>query len=262
MVPFGFVVATFLEPISVVVSAVLVGWSVACRRRALPAPFGLVLGHLAGTALLLAAPGNFVRAATLPASPPLDRLFGVAANFGSLFDPTWIVALAVMVLALGWRPPAGWSETLRAGRGWLFVVLAAATMAVLLVVPRAALAARVSFPVSVFLVAWLAAVFCRRPAAPPRERMLTAALLLLAAVHIGVVARDLLALTRIDRAWASDPQLAAGPAADAVLPLVRVRGRLVYARKHVFFEGLTPDPASFVNHCYAKAMNVRTVVAR
>jgi hypothetical protein len=46
------------------------------------------------------------------------------------------------------------------------------------------------------------------------------------------------------------------------LPIQRVRGRLVYARKYLFFEGITPDPANFINVCFAKAMHVAAVVAR
>jgi hypothetical protein len=150
----------------------------------------------------------------------------------------------------------------KAGRGWAFVALALFYMVVLLGVPPPALAARVSFPASVFLVCWLVAVFLRRSAALLSEAIVAAVLLVLCVLHGAVVLPDMAALARIDRRWAADPQLHSGPATDAVLPLMRVHGRLFYARKHEFFEGLTPDPAYFANVCYARAMGVRTVVAR
>jgi len=183
---------------------------------------------------------------------------GVFGNLASLFDPWWIPAVAIVTLACA--GPV--RERLRAGRGWMFAALALAYMAVLLGVPRTALAARVSFPAGVFFVCYFAAAFLRRPVTERRERM--TALLLLAALgaYLAVVVPDLAGLAQIDRRWAADPQLRQGPATDAVLPLVRVKGRLFQARKHVFFAGITPDANHVFNRCYADAMRVRSVVAR
>ena len=234
-------------------------------RRREPVPLLPAAAHLAGTLVVALAPGNFARAGVLPRSPPLDRLAGVFGNLGSLFDAYWLPAVGVVAWAYasggagvatdGWR-------VLRAGRGWLFVVLALVYMASLLGVPRAALAARACFPASVFLVCYLTALFLRRPAPDASAPKLAAVLALLSAAHLAVVVPHLRALARIDAAWAADPQLRQGPAARAVLPLVRVGGRTLYARKDRFFEGLTPDPANFINRCYAQAMGVGSVVAR
>ena len=256
--PFGFFIASFLEPLSLLVSVLLLarcGW---CWRQGRRMPAGLAAGHVAGTAFLLAAPGNFVRAATLAASPPLDRVVGVFGNLGSLFDPWWLPAVAIVALTCA--GPV--RDTLRAGRGWMFAALALAYMAVLLGVPRTALAARVSFPAGVFLVCTFTAVFLRRPVTALRNR--ATALLLLASLggYAAVVVPDLAGLAQIDRRWAADPQLRLGPATDAVLPLVRVKGRLFQARKHVFFAGITPDANHVFNRCYADAMRVRSVVGR
>jgi hypothetical protein len=256
-IPFGFFIATFLEPLSLVISGLLLARCFWLRRQRRPPPLGLAGGHLAGTVFLLVAPGNFVRAATLAASPPLDRIVGVVGNLGSLFDPTWIVAVAVVALA-----GAGLARTALAGRGWMFVALALIYMAVLLGVPRPALAARVSFPASVFLICALATVFLRRPVTARRDRLTALVLLILLGIHTAIVVPDLIGLARIDRAWAADPQLRMGPETDVVLPGVLVHGRLVYARKHLFFEGLTPEANYVANYCYARVMNVRSVVAR
>jgi hypothetical protein len=142
------------------------------------------------------------------------------------------------------------------------VALALVYMAVLLGLPHHVLAARVSFPASVFLILGLAAVFLRRPVTGTRDRMTALVLAILLGVHVAVVVPELKELARIDRAWAADPQLRMGAATNAVLPLVKFRGRLVYARKYLFFEGLTGDATYFANSCYARAMNVRSVVAR
>jgi len=264
-VPVAFLVATFLESLSAMMSLLLAGLCLLRWRRREPVPLLPAAAHLAGTLVVALAPGNFARAGVLARSPPLDRLAGVFGNLGSLFDAYWLPAVGVVAWAYasggagvatdGWR-------VLRAGRGWLFVVLALVYMASLLGVPRAALAARACFPASVFLVCYLTALFLRRPAPDASAPKLAAVLALLSAAHLAVVVPHLRALARIDAAWAADPQLRQGPAAQAVLPLVRVGGRTLYARKDRFFEGLTPDPANFINRCYAQAMGVGSVVAR
>ena len=273
------VIATFLETISVLVSALLVVLCLWRRHRRQPAPVGLTIGHIVGTIILLVAPGNFVRAATLAPSPLWDRAAGVFASLGSLFDAWWLPAVAIVAVALVYRGGRGEATVtadmtgrgsgmrgvaaiLRAGRGWMFVVLALIYMATLLGPPRAALAARVSFPASVFLICYIATVFFQRPVTDRDNRIGALALLVLFVCHIAVVVPDLLRLARIDRAWADDRQFRLGPDTDVILPMARVHGRIVYTRKDMFFEGLSSDPDYFINQCYAAAMHVRTVRAQ
>jgi hypothetical protein len=280
---FGFVIATFLEPLSLVVSAVLVAFCARRRWLGVAAPWRLAVGHLAGTTFLLAAPGNFARAAVFPPSPPLQRLLGVVGNLGSLFDPCWIVALGFVILAsippagaegvpngrAVSRQPATWrgsrlarvARVLLAGRAWMFVVLATVYMAVLLGVPRPALSARVSFPASVMLVCYVSALFLIRPRSRWRDRAIAGSLLVALSVHVAIIVPGLTHLADIGRDFVSQtiPQDGSGL---VTLPIQRVRGRLVYARKYLFFEGITPDPANFINVCFAKAMHVAAVVAR
>jgi hypothetical protein len=66
---------------------------------------------------------------------------------------------------------------------------------------------------------------------------------------------------RIDRDWSMALKSQA-PGTDAMLPLVHVNGRVVLARKDEFFEGVTTDPAYFINVCYARATGMKTVTAR
>jgi hypothetical protein len=278
-VPAACMIATFLETTSVLVSALLVVLCLWRRHNRRPAPVGLTIGHLIGTLILLVAPGNFVRAATLAPSPLWDRAAGVLASLGSLFDAWWIPAVAIVALALGYRGShgdaaasadmtghgsgmGGVATILRAGRGWMFVILALIYMATLLGPPREALAARVSFPASIFLVSYIATVFFQRPVTDRDNRIGVLALLVLFVCHMAVVVPDLLRLARIDRAWAEDGQFRMGQDTDVTLPVVRVHGRTVYTRKDMFFEGLSPDPDYFINQCYAAAMHVRTVRAQ
>ena len=275
---FGFAIATFLETISALVSVLLCvscAWRWRQRRRA---PVGLALGHVAGSVLLLAAPGNFVRASMLPSSPFSDRVTGVIGNLGGLFDAWWIPAVALVALSLmhgaSAGQPAGCGTTpgfagrrdiraiLRAGHGWIYFVLALVYMAILLALPRAALTARVSFPASIFLICYLATLFFQRPVTDRDNRNGVLVLLALLGCHLAVVVPDLRYLAKIHRSWADDRQFQMGPDTDVTLPAVLLKGRTFYARKDMFFQGFTADPASFVNQCTAAAMHVRTVRVR
>jgi hypothetical protein len=182
-------------------------------------------------------------------------------NLGSLVDPYWIAALAIVALSFA-KAPRDWRSTLKAGGGWIFFVLALIYMALLLAVPRSTIAARVSFPASVFLICYIASVFVRRPITPVCDRAMALILSALLMLHTALVVPQLLNLARIHQDWALDPQLRMGPDTNVVLPIVRINGRIVYVHKHVFFEGFTSNPAYFVNECYAQANNVKTVVAR
>jgi Family of unknown function (DUF6056) len=275
---FAFAIATFLETISALVSVWLCAFCVWCWRRQRRGPVGLMLGHVAGCVLLLAAPGNFVRANALPSGPFSDHVAGVIGNLGSLFDVWWIPAMALVALSLMYggsvREPAGsnaqpdcsgrrgiW-DILRAGHGWIFLVLALVYMLILLALPRPTLAARVSFPASIFLICYLAALFFQRPVTNRDNRIGVPVLLVLLACHLAIVVPDLRDLAQIHRGWANDPQFKKGPGTDVTLPPVLLNGRPAYARKDMFFQGPTTDPAYFVNVCTAAAMHVRTVRVR
>ncbi|MDT8872462.1 hypothetical protein RAA17_18150 [Komagataeibacter rhaeticus] len=88
---------------------------------------------------------------------------------------------------------------LRAGRGWMFGVLALAYMACLLMFPREALAARVSFPASVLLVCYLACLLARCVAEPGFGRVMALGCAGLVAAHLAIVVPDLTLLARISR---------------------------------------------------------------
>ncbi|HEV7264776.1 MAG TPA: DUF6056 family protein [Falsiroseomonas sp.] len=96
--------ATFLEPLAVMLTAMLCGLALLAWRRAVPAAMALsalAAAHLLGTLVLLMAPGNFVRAAEAAVTSPAARIEGWIGFAGSLFDPLWIGAIAV--IALAWR---------------------------------------------------------------------------------------------------------------------------------------------------------------
>jgi hypothetical protein len=203
----------------------------------------------------------------------------LAGNLGSLVDPYWIPAVAIVAsslvyggragkvaagsdMALGVSAHRDIGAVLRAGHGWTFLVLALTYMVTLLALPRSALTARVSFPASVFLVCYIATVFFQRPVTDRDNRIGVLVLLALVVCHMAVVVPHLRYLAQVHRAWAEDKQLALGPDADVTLPIVRVKGRTYYARKDMFFEGFTSDPSYFVNVCYAAIMHVRTVRAQ
>jgi hypothetical protein len=151
---------------------------------------------------------------------------------------------------------------LRAGHGWIFLTLALVYMASLLALPRSALAARVSFPASIFLICYLATLFFQRRTTDKDNRFGVLVLLALLACHLTVVVPDLRDLAQIHRIWAEDNQFKMGPNTDVTLPAVLLKGRTFYARKDMFFQGFTADPAYFVNQCTAAAMHVRTIRVR
>ncbi|MBB2204567.1 DUF6056 family protein [Gluconacetobacter takamatsuzukensis] len=258
--PFAFFIANFLEPLSLAMSGVFALYGVRQRRQGRPVPLALIVGQVLGTMVLLGAPGNFARTHVVASSSAMDRVAGIVSNLGSLFDPCWIVALVLIVLCFVGRPAGG--RVLAAGRGWVFLPLALVYMATLLGVPRAALAARVSFPASMFLVCYVAALFLLRPVGPVRDRLVGVMAVMLVGVHLAVCIADLTRVAAISRAWAADPQLARGAGSHAVLPLVKIGRKTLYVRKDIMFAGLTPNPAHFINACYARAKGVASVVAR
>jgi hypothetical protein len=77
-----------------------------------------------------------------------------------------------------------------------------------------------------------------------------------------IVVPGLRQIARIDRGWAATLKPFAGSGADVVLPLAQINGRTLYVRKSEFFEGISPNPAYFVNVCYARAMGLNTITGR
>jgi hypothetical protein len=256
-VPLAFVSATCLEPLSVMMSALLVAGAIFIHsdREIVKKRWAVAAAHAVGSVLLLAAPGNFVRAAGMPPSPFFTRVAGLIGNLGSLFDLTWLAAGVVTALPFvlagkgaKWRP------------GLPFFILALLYMVVLLALPRDSVAARVTFPASVFLICFLGTVWVQRPLGIPGEPGTAVMLSLLMAVHLAVVVPDLLRLLAIHDRWQQIAE--AKESDDLVLPLVRIDNRLLIARKYRFFEGFHPDSSYWVNACFARAMGLHSVVAR
>ncbi len=284
--PFAFVIATFLEPLSVLVSATLCLCVARAWRRRQPRGWllALTVSHVAGSVFLLAAPGNFARAATVAAVAPssaLDRFAGVYGAIGKLADGYMLVALALVVLPFVVRenqlrgaagrlfpaavvaeepgrrrriaPPAG------AGRGWVFLILAFAYMLTLLAVPRSLIEARVVYPGSVFLICYVVSLFQFRPLTPAHNAAMAAILTLLSVLTAAVVVRDLRQIAAVDRAW-SRTLAGARPGSNIVLPMIYGRhGGTIMVSKHRFFEGFTRDANYFVNQCYAHAWGMASI---
>lgn len=281
LVPFAFVIATFLEPLSLLITCVIGVLGFLRWRHHTGSPIRLIAvatAHAAGTLFVCAAPGNFARASTVAPSPPMDRVVGVLGNIGSLFDGYWapfLIVIAIAFLVSRDRPQAVASYRLgpdqhhsraqpgwRAGRGWMFPALALVYMLLLLSVPRSALAARISFPASVLLICYLASVFRLRLLAPRFNQLMAAVMLLLIVLHGMIVVPGLRQIAGIDRGWTATLKPFVGSGADVVLPLARINGRTLYVRKSEFFEGISGNPDYFVNVCYARAMGVRTITGR
>ncbi|GBQ14283.1 DUF6056 family protein [Komagataeibacter rhaeticus] len=257
-----FLIATFLEPLSLLLTLVLAGITVQAWRQARRLPWALLGAHAAGTLVLGVAPGNYVRMRTMTPSPLTDRLDGLLGNLGSLFDPFWLpfVLLVGMGLCMG-RGHTPFPACLRAGRGWMFGALALAYMACLLMFPREALAARVSFPASVLLVCYLACLLARCVAEPGFGRVMALGCTGLVAAHLAIVVPDLTLLARISRE--RDAQTRAQVARDQPVVLPRVtmgpRHKLLYVRKDIIFVGINPDPHNMLTACYARAMGASSV---
>jgi hypothetical protein len=268
-----FVVGNFLEPLAVLMTALLS--AIVLRRwragRRLPrTPAAVALAHLAGRLMLLAAPGNLARAATTAGGTPGQRSFSWYGFIGSLFDVYWLIALAA--IALLWLPPeASLGATAGApvrllrrlpGRrgGATFVGLAAGYLMLLLGVPYHLLSPRVSFPASVLLVAQLLVLVLLRPASRRRDIAGAVIASVLFAASTAVAVAHLTAIARINDAWSRDlaRQRAAG-ARDAELPVARIAGRSTLARKDRFLAGIEPGTGDWKIRCYAAAQGFRSI---
>jgi hypothetical protein len=290
-VPFAFVMATFLEPLSVVLSLALGVLAVQAWSRGRPAHWllSVAVAHGAGTIVLLGAPGNFARAAAVAplvgSSPLADRISGIYANMGKLVGGYTLGALALTVAAilvrehwlrllgsrLGLAPAPAEGRpaphlilalrTLRAGGGWLFLVLALLYMLTLLALPRRLIEPRLTFPASVLVTCYVMSLFRCRPITPARNAALAIIIAALALPGTLIVVHDLRAIATTDRAWAQTLATAA-PGSDVMLPLIRVGRNTAESRKHLFYEGFTPDPGHWINRCYARAWGVASITGQ
>ncbi|MFT9015426.1 MAG: DUF6056 family protein [Acetobacter sp.] len=258
---FAFFIATFLEPLSLVMSIIFVSYGLLRWRQKEAVPYGVIVGQILGTATVLAAPGNFVRAASMHHSSMHDHISGVISNLGGLFDGYWLAA--IVLIALCFTQYSGRAVlAFKATHGLYFIVFALLYMVTLLGVPREALAPRVSFPASVFLICYVTTLFLQRPVGDHANSITGGLVFTVVIVHLLVSVSDLTRVASISRAWAANPQLRMGPKMDAVLPLVKWGNTTLYVRKDIMFAGLTANSNYFINTCYAHAHGVRSVSAR
>ncbi|MBV0887904.1 hypothetical protein KTQ54_05035 [Komagataeibacter oboediens] len=257
-----FLIATFLEPLSLLLTLVLAGAAVRAWQRGQRVPWPLVSSHAMGTLVLGIAPGNYVRQRTMVPSPPVDRLDGLLGNLGSLFDLFWLpfVALIGIGLFLG-RRQVSCPACLRAGRGIWFAGLALAYMALLLMFPREALAARVSFPASVLLVCYLACLLFTCPIGRSFSMVMASGCAGLVVMHMAIVVPDLTRLARISHDWVTSTREQVARDQPVILPRVTMgpRHKLLYVRKDIIFVGINPNPHNMLTMCFARAMGASTV---
>ncbi|GAB6966206.1 hypothetical protein JCM25156A_02430 [Komagataeibacter kakiaceti JCM 25156] len=257
-----FLIATFLEPLSALLALILLGSCVLAWKHARPIPWALLCSHGAGMVMLGLAPGNYVRARTLPPSPLPDRLDGLLGNTGSLFDPFWIPFVLVIGTGLFMgRRRLSLPRCLRAGHGWVFAALALIYMVFLLMFPRAAMAARVSYPASVLLACYLACLLFSCPLNPAFRAVLAVSCVGLTAMHMAIVIPDLTRLARISHDWVASTRAQVARDQPVVLPRVTMgpRHKLLYVRKDIIFVGINPDPHSMLTACFARAMGASSV---
>lgn len=259
-----FLIATFLEPLSLLLTLFLTGTCIRAFRQGRAAPWALLCSHAAGTLVLGMAPGNYVRMRTMPPSPLTDRLDGLLGNLGSLFDPFWFPFMLLVGLGLFMgRKHLRFPDCLRGGKGWIFAAMAMAYMALLLMFPRAALAARLSFPASVFLACYLTCLLFQCPALPVFRRITELSCMGLIAMHLAIVIPDLTLLAHISHDWVASTRAQVAQDRPVVLRQITMgpRHKLLYVRKDIIFVGINPDPHNFLTACFAQAMGASSVRA-
>lgn len=279
--PLGFF-ATFLEPLS---TTVAVGLAAACwqawRRRHGSARQILILciAQGLGTLVLLAAPGNLARAASLPQPGAGQWLTSWRWFVRSVFDDVTVVAMLVvggvwLCTALPWIAGAPTPMRERIDR----LARAAAPfagffllyVAPLLLLPSPAIVHRLGFPLSIALCGIMVVMLADAVAGKDRARgprspyaLFGAGLAsVLVAFSAVIVARDLDRSAAVQRHWPEVPR--GSPSAtvadtELLLSMAHTEGRPWLARKTRFFLALSPDPEFWANRCYAKAIGVRSV---
>ncbi|GBQ66803.1 hypothetical protein AA15237_0002 [Komagataeibacter xylinus NBRC 15237] len=259
-----FLIATAMESISLLMALFVLGWAAWAWKNSRPVPWALAVSHALGTFTLGVAPGNYMRARFMTPSTLPDRLDGLTGNLGSLFDPFWVpfVLLIGIGLFMG-RRQLRFPACLRCGRGWMFAALALAYMLLLLIFPREALAARVSYPASVFLVCYLACLLFSCPVGAVFSKVMAVTCTGLAVMHLAIVIPDLTLLARISHDWAVSTQAQVARDQPVVLHKVTMgpRHKLLYVHKDIIFVGINPDPRNQLTMCYAWAMGASSVRA-
>ncbi|WP_133258750.1 DUF6056 family protein [Novacetimonas cocois] len=262
---FVFFISTFLEPLSLLMSIVLVCYGIGSYRRRAAVPWGFIAAHMLGTAFLWLAPGNYVRARVMEHDTVLHRLDGLFGNFGSLFDLYWLPFIAILLICYVSSRKAGHvgrrSPEL-SGKVGFFIGLALIYMAGLLLFPRSSLAARVSFPASVYIVCVLGMLFVNRPdMTMARVMAVRVGIFGMVIWHMWICVPDLVYLARISRTWVDLTTPHSKNYDDVTLPRVTMgsRHKLLYVHKDIIFVGISPDPHSMMNVCFARALGVKSV---
>jgi hypothetical protein len=268
----AFIIATALEPLSLLFSGLLViNALLACKRNRIIAPRVIVIAlcHVLGTIVLFSAPGNYARAHTVANVGAIKNLLGWLGFFGELFDPMWlpvilIGALAYFIPSQTTAPAAAprvsrLAAILRSGK-WSFLIISLTYELILLGVPQTLLAPRLAFSATVFLIVYIASVFELRPRNAIGDKSMALVVCALMVPHLFVSIKDIEAIKRVDERWkAALTQEHAGPNTDATVPIIKVRGHMMLSHKDQFFESIEPDQHHWINQAYARIMNLRSV---
>ncbi|MBL7235000.1 MAG: hypothetical protein JJK57_00320 [Komagataeibacter hansenii] len=259
---FAFFIATFLEPLSLMISMVLIGSAISSYRHKDPVALPFIGAHVLGTLFLWLAPGNYVRARTMEHDTLLTRLDGVFGNLGSLFDLYWLPFVIILLIC----HVSVTADMTQRHRMWkniaIFTACAVTYMMILLLFPRSSLAARVSFPASIYLVCVLGTLFINRANHPAlRNRMVGIGISGLVIWHICICVPDLLRLAHISAIWNQQARIAGAGFEDVTLPRVTMgpHHKILYVHKDILFVGISPDPHNMMNVCFARALGIKSV---
>ncbi|WP_279483120.1 DUF6056 family protein [Aureimonas sp. SK2] len=257
--PLALVAGSLYEPLSIAVCLFLAGLCALRWRRGGPMPLVALVAHAIGLLSTVLAPGNFVRAASLPPSDPFDRLPAVLDLAGRLFDLGWLVPLALLALSALVAPGGRRAGLAVLGRPavWLLPLAALLYLLLHLALPAPTIAPRLGFPASVALAGFLFLVFRGRARDGRSERWLAGATVLALAGTIGFAAPRLATLSAISAEWQAKAIGQEGT--DAVLPERLLGTSRIRARGPVLFVGLERDPAKGYNACFAKAYGLSSV---
>ncbi|QNT77900.1 DUF6056 family protein [Entomobacter blattae] len=273
----AFIVAMFLEPLSLLFSFFYSVLFLKKNNRKAPYFLSIFLGHWAGSLVLLTAPGNFARKASLPPSPIWDRIDGLLGFTGSLFDPYWLGVIALAILVFLYRHTQKrltWGEILTTHKGWIFGACAIVYLLLLLALPRSALASRVSFPASLFLICYLLSVLYGLLQQPDQNQQVTFPLPLSIVIcllwggHLYQSQKDINETARFHKNLILSLHLAQANMQahtqtnnDVTLPdqTIGPRHKRLLFRKDKVFMGLSPDPEHWINRCFAKVYTLHSI---